>query len=122
MDRSVRKHFSIAGIILALMLVSFSFFSCKKDGETKAIVIVNDSLGSPVEGASVTLWQDTTVNKTTQTKSDIRVTKTTDSKGEADFVFALEAYLNITATKGSHIAKGFIRLKQNETTSQTVHF
>ncbi len=121
MNKNNRYHFLLTGII-TLTFVSFSFFSCKKDGDTKALITVSDSVGNAVEGATVVLWQDTTVNQTTQTKSNIRVTKTTDSNGRAEFLFALEAYLNITATKGSKTAKGFVRLKEHETVSQSVHF
>ena len=122
MIKSNIKNFWITGIILCLMFMSFSFFSCKKDEETKAVVIVNDSLGNPQEGATVVLAQDTAINSTTGAQANVHVTKTTNGDGRAEFVFALEAYLNITATKGTKIAKGFIRLKEHETVSQTVHF
>lgn len=116
------KHSWLTGTIAAMIFLSFTFFSCKKDGETKAIITVNDSLGNAVDGASVTLWQDTAVNPTTGSQANVRVTKITDGSGHAEFTFALEAYLNITATKDIRTAKGFVRLKEHETVSQTVHF
>lgn len=112
----------LIGVAMALLFLSFSFFSCKKDGETKAVITVNDAAGVAVNGASVTLWQDTAVNPTTGSQANIRVTKTTDGSGHAEFTFALEAYLNITAKKDTFTAKGFVRLKEHETVSQTVHF
>ena len=111
-----------AGIVLITACVLLSVFSCKKDGETKAVITVNDAAGKGVEGATVILWQDTSVNPTSHVKANIRVTKTTDGSGTADFTFSLEAYLNITATKDTNTARGFVRLKEHETVGQTVHF
>lgn len=116
------RNLWITGIILCVFFLSFTFSSCKKDEETKGIIIVNDSLGNPSEGAIVVLFQDTAINGTTGAQANVHVTKTTNSDGRAEFVFALEAYLNITATKGTQVAKGFIRLKQHESVTQTVHF
>jgi len=112
----------LTGIAIALVFLSFTFSSCKKDGETKAVISVKDAAGNPVDGASITLWQDTSVNQTTGSQANVRVTKTADSNGKAEFTFALEAYLNITATKDTNVAHGFVRLKEHETVDQTVHF
>jgi hypothetical protein len=121
MNKNAGKYLWIAGIS-TMMFLSFTFFSCKKDGETKGVILVNDSIGNPVEGAEVTLFQDTAVNPTTHQVANVHATKISDSDGRAEFVFALEAYLNIKAIKGNKTAKGFIRLKEHETVSQTVHF
>ena len=110
------------GIALITTFTLLSFFSCKKDAETKAVITVNDASGKGVEGASITLWQDTSVNPNSGIQANIRVTKISDGSGSAEFVFALEAYLNISATKDTNIARGFVRLKEHETVSQTVHF
>jgi hypothetical protein len=115
---SMTKH----GLFVIAVLTLNIFFSCKKEGPTKAVITVNDSAGHAVEGASVTLWQDTAVNQVSHTQANIRVTKTSDSNGNAEFEFTLEAYLNITAEKGSNEAHGFVRLKEHETVNQTVHF
>ncbi len=110
------------GVLLITIFILFAFFSCKKDGETKAFITVNDAQGKGVAGASITLWQDSSINQSSHTQANIRVTKTSDSNGNAEFVFPLEAYLNITATKGTDMTHGFVRLKEHETVSQTVHF
>jgi hypothetical protein len=83
---------------------------------------VKDAAGALVSGASVTLWQDTTVSSTTGAHSNLRVTKTTDAAGNAEFIFALEAYLNITAIKDNDSALGFVRLEEHKTVNQSVHF
>lgn len=110
------------GILVLGVFVFISFFSCKKEGETKAFITVNDGSGKGVEGATVTLWQDTSVNPSSHLAANIRVTKTSDANGHAEFTFALEAYLNITAVKDTNTARGFVRLKEHETVNQTVHF
>jgi len=121
----IEKHRSswVVGIMTILIFLFIGFSSCKKDGETKAVItVMNDSTGKAEPNVTVNLWQDTTVNTTTGAKSNVNVTKITDSEGRAEFVFALEAYLNIKATKGTKTANGFVRLKEHETVSQTVHF
>ena len=52
------------GLFFAACFLALTFSSCKKDGPTRAIITVVDSVGKPVAGASVSLWQDTAVNKT----------------------------------------------------------
>ncbi len=121
MNKSSRKYFWVFGFVVCLF-ISLSFFSCKKGGDTKAVITVKDSSGALIAGASVTLWQDTTVSSTTGAHSNLRVTKLTDASGNAEFIFALEAYLNITAVKDPDTALGFIRLEEHKTVSKTVHF
>lgn len=121
MNTTMNNHWK-PGIFWVGVFVFFTLFSCKKDGETKAVISVKDAAGNSVSGATVVLWQDTSVNQTSGVQANIRVTKTSDSNGRAEFTFALEAYLNITATKDTNTAHGFIRLKEHETVSQTVHF
>ena len=121
MNHSMNKLLK-PGFVLVAVYVSVLFFSCKKDGETKAVITVKDSSGNGVSGATVTLWQDTAVNPTSHVQANIRVTKTTGSGGTAEFTLELEAYLNILATKDNNEAKGFVRLKEHETVTQSVHF
>ena len=94
--------------------------SCKEDEETIAVITVVDTAGNVIPSASVTLWQDTAHNPSTGAQANVRVTKLTGSAGTAEFVFALEAYLNVDATKGALAGQAFVRLKQEETVNQTV--
>ena len=105
----------------ALTFIAFMcVFSCKKDGATVGVIAVKDSASRPVQGASVTLWQDTAVNQVNSVQSKVRVTKKTDSGGTASFEFKLESFLNVTVIYNSDTAKSFIRLKEHETVTQTV--
>jgi len=121
MNNNSRKYFWLIGFIV-FVCISLAFFSCKKGGDTKAIITVKDAAGALISGASVTLWQDTTVSSTTGAHSNLRVTKPTDASGNAEFIFALEAYLNITAVKDDDSTFGFVRLEEHKTVSKTVHF
>jgi hypothetical protein len=98
-----------------------SALSCKKTGPTSAVITVVDRNSAPVQGASVTLWQDTAVNNVNGVKSNLRVTKISDASGRAHFDFQLEAFLNIEVIKGVDTGRSFIRLKEDETVSQTVN-
>jgi hypothetical protein len=119
-----RKPFltTSAAVILAFFLLQAGFSGCKKDGPTKAVITVNDSLGRPVGGATVTLFQDTAVNETTGEVANIRETMTTDGSGKAEFEFALVAFLNVEAYKNADTARGFVRLEEHKTVYQTIRF
>jgi hypothetical protein len=110
----------VAGIFSLTAVLITSLGSCHKDEDTVAIITVVDSLGNPVPSASVTLHQDQVINPTTGAQANVRVTQLTGSAGTAEFIFDLEAYLNIDAVKGPYSGQAFVRLKQNETVSQTV--
>lgn len=113
------------GLITALVILSvfsaFTFNSCKKDGPTVAAITVVDSAGRSVQGASVTLWQDTAVNTVNGVQSSLRVTKISDAAGKAEFIFQLEAYLNAQAIRNTDTARSVVRLKEHETVSLTLH-
>ncbi|TAH42389.1 MAG: hypothetical protein EYC69_05500 [Bacteroidetes bacterium] len=114
------KSGRLAGLIMLGFFLSLSFFSCKKDGPTKAVISVVDSINRPVQGAQVILWQDTAVNKTNGVASDLRVVKTSDAAGKAEFEFQLEAFLNIDVIYNADTSRSFIRLKEHETVNKTV--
>ncbi|HNQ00284.1 MAG TPA: hypothetical protein PKK99_14590 [Bacteroidia bacterium] len=107
------------GLVMVCVFAVMTFLSCKKDGPTRAIVTVLDSLARPVQAASVTLWQDTAVNTTNGVKANVRVTKPSDAAGKAEFDFEQEAFLNYIVVKNADTARGFIRLKEHETVNET---
>lgn len=107
------------------------FNSCKDDDPTVANITVVDTLGRGITGASVILWQDTTLDPSTATASQIanvpisrRWTKNTSSGGVATFDFPkpdnLERYLNIYASKGALVGRAFVRVEVDKTASQSV--
>ena len=114
------KSGRLTGLILVGIFLALSFYGCKKDGPTLAVISVVDSINRPVQGALVILWQDTAVNKTNGVASDLRVTKTSDASGKAEFDFQLEAFLNIDVIYNADTGRSFIRLKEHETVNKTV--
>lgn len=110
-----RTAWWILGVFILLAAVS-----CKKDGPTRAVITVQDSLSRPVQGASVTLWQDTAVNSANGIQSKVRITKLSDAAGKAEFEFKLEAFLNIDVVKNADTSRSFIRLEEHETVFKTV--
>jgi len=111
----------ITGLVVFSFFIAMSFFTCKKDGATKAVVTVVDRNKLPVQGATVTLWQDTAVNPVNGVQSTLRVSKISDAACKAEFEFQLEAFLNIEAIKTPDTGRSFIRLKEHETVSATVN-
>lgn len=107
---------ALLGIFLACIIGS-----CKKDGPTVAVINVVDSAGRAVQGAAVTLWQDTAVNSTNGVRSSLRVTKISDAAGKAEFNFELEAYLNAQAIRNTDTARSVVRLKEHETVTVTLY-
>jgi hypothetical protein len=111
----------LTGMIVLSFFIAMSFFTCKKDGPTRAVITVVDRNKIPVQGATVTLWQDTAVNPVNGVQSTLRVTKVSDAAGKAEFDFELEAFLNIEAIKDPDTGRSFIRLKEHETVTATVN-
>lgn len=119
MNKKLRTSRFLNG--LAFCFIIIISHSCKKDGSTIAVVSVVDGNNAPISNATVTLWQDTSVNYVNGVQSTLRVTKKSDAAGKAEFEFKLEAFLNIEVINGIDTGRSFIRLKEHETVTQTVN-
>jgi hypothetical protein len=113
--------------IIPVLILFFGFLgvvsvisSCKKDGPARAEIIVVDVTGAPVEGATVTLHQDTLKSPVTGAQATISDVKTTDSDGKTSHEFPLEAILNVDVVKGKLKVSDYIRLEKSSTVSKTV--
>jgi hypothetical protein len=118
---SEKRSGRITALALLGIFIACIAGSCKKDGPTVAVISVVDSAGRAVQGAAVTLWQDTAVNNVNGVQSTLRVTKISDAAGKAEFSFELEAYLNAEAIRNTDTARSVVRLKEHETVSVTLH-
>ena len=117
-----RRTGAILGIIVLSFFLVMTISACKKTGPTVAVITVLDgTTKAPVSGASVTLWQDTAVNSTNGVQSSLRITKTSDGSGRAEFEFQLEAFLNVLVVHNADTGRSYIRLKEHETEEVTVN-
>ena len=113
----------ILKILLSIVFIAAIFTSCKKEKETIAIIKVEYPDGSPMKGATVELDQ-TNGAPGTDPIEDLRKEKETDASGEAEFIYAYEAILDVTVTKESgndiYLGSTVIKLVKGETTTKTV--
>ena len=113
-------------LISALLLsVALNFTSCRKEGNTLAIITVLDSNSNLVSNAKVVLYG----NPQPSLSAIVRVdTAYTDLSGQATFdyteLFKLGqagfAVLDIRATKGSLTGNGIIKIEEEKTNKETV--
>ena len=107
-------------ILLCIFTVFSVFYSCRKKGPADALITVTDSLGKPVQGATVVLRQDSVISPTTGAQANVHQEGTTDLDGQATFSFALEAVLNLEVSKGALYVRDYIRLEQSKQVEKTV--
>jgi hypothetical protein len=102
-------------LILILIVPVILIFSCKKRGETKAIITVVTENDKPVAGATIELHA-----RDIDPPGVIEETKTSDSQGRADFVFKNEAIYTVEAVKDTLYGIGTVRLEPHKTVEATV--
>lgn len=101
------------------MVISFSS-SCKKEGPAEVVITVTDTLGKAIQGAMVTLRQDSVNNPVNGVQASVNEQQLTDGSGQAYFSFDLEAVLVAEAEKGTRTARDFVRLEQSKTVTKTL--
>ena len=108
------------------LLTSIMFISCQEAKDTIGVIIVKDSNGNTVSGATVVLHQDDAISQQTgnSTNPELRKTNITDENGRAEFTYELEAIFQVDAEKidGNNIYSGsnMIRLLREKTVTQVV--
>ena len=118
-------------IFTTLMLGVFSLVlltthtSCQKAKDTIGIIIVKDSDGNTVSGATVLLHQDGAISQQgNSANSDLRKTDVTDANGRAEFTYELEAIFNVDVEKidgnNVYVGSNIIRLLKEKTVTQVV--
>lgn len=118
-------NFKSALISFAIIFFLISFSSCQKTKDTIGVIIVKDSNGNTVSGASVVLHQDGAISLQGESADpSIRKTDITDANGRAEFTYRLEAILQVDVEKidGNNIYTGsnVIRLLKEKTVTQVV--
>jgi hypothetical protein len=106
----------LARYIFPLMVLAFLIqgTACKKTGPAEAVVLVQDSTGRRIAGATVVLRQDSITNPVNGVQASINQTGITDGAGQAFFTFKLEAVLIVEVENGNLSARDFIRLEQSK--------
>ena len=114
---------AISGVFTLVFLISF--VSCEKAKDTIGVIVVKDSEGNTVSGATVVLHQDGLISQQgSATLTELRKTDVTDANGRAEFTYALEAIFQVDVEKidGNNIYTGsnIIRLLKEKTVTQVV--
>ena len=107
------------------LVVATTFTACEKEKETVGVIIVKDMNNNTIKAASVTLHQDGQISDQGEhTNPDLHRTEKTDVNGRAEFIYALEAVLDIEVVKhdGNDTLTGsnVIVLQRGETVTKVV--
>jgi hypothetical protein len=107
------------------LVISTTFIACEKAKDTIGIIIVKDSNGNTVSGATVVLHQDGAISpQGNSSNPELRKIDVTDANGRAEFTYELEAIFQVDVEKidGNNIYNGFniIRLLKEKTVTQVV--
>jgi hypothetical protein len=114
-------------VLLAVGFLSLGMFSCRKEGETVAKIMIVDTAGLPFPGAMVRLYPTPTIDE--HGAITIDDTMWTEVDGYATFDFS-ENYnlgqagvfvLDIEVRSGDTLyGEGIIKIEQEETSEETV--
>ncbi|MBA2612900.1 MAG: hypothetical protein H0U95_13080 [Bacteroidetes bacterium] len=117
-------------IILAGFLIStfaLTNTSCVKNTDCKATINCVDSLGIPVNNATVLLYATIKTSSGGTVTADVKANGTTDAGGEVKFTFKLPAIYDIRATviltspsTRTLIGTGIIKLEEGKGATKTV--
>ena len=107
------------------LVISTTFIACEKANDTIGIIIVKDSNGNTVSGATVVLHQDGAISpQGNSSNPELRKIDVTDANGRAEFTYELEAIFQVDVEKidGNNIYNGsnIIRLLKEKTVTQVV--
>jgi hypothetical protein len=115
-------------VILITLVIStvLTIGSCQKAKDTVGVIVVKDSNGNLVSGATVVLHLDSLAENQQGNfyNSNLRKTDITDASGRAEFTYELEAIfqVSVTKTQGNNTLTGsnVIRLLKEKTVTQEV--
>ena len=121
----LNRIFKTIILFCTLTVFVFGFSSCEKQNETIGVIIVKNSNGNTISGATVTLHNDGMISSQGSfSDSNLKKVATTDSNGRAEFVYNLEAIFQVDVEKisGNDIYTGsnVIRLLKEKTVVKVV--
>lgn len=117
--------FIIAGFLIASLVLTST--SCQKNTDCKATVKVIDSLGIPVNNATVNLFATIKTSSGGTVTADVKASAITDGGGEVKFTFKLPAiydiratYITTTVPTKTLVGTGIIKLEEGKGADKTV--
>ena len=122
----LNKNFKQAILITLILFTVFGIGSCQKAKDTIGVVVVKDSNGNLISGATVVLHLDSLAENQQGNfyNSNLRKTDITDASGRAEFTYDLEAIFQVSVqkTQGNNTLTGssVIRLLKEKTVTQEV--
>ena len=122
----LNKNFKPVILITLILFTVFGIGSCQKAKDTIGVVVVKDSNGNLIPGATVVLHLDSLAENQQGNfyNSNLRKTDITDASGRAEFTYDLEAIFQVSVqkTQGNNTLTGsnVIRLLKEKTVTQEV--
>ena len=122
----LNKNFKPVILITLILFTVFGIGSCQKAKDTIGVVVVKDSNGNLISGATVVLHLDSLAENQQGNfyNPNLRKTDITDASGRAEFTYDLEAIFQISVqkTQGNNTLTGsnVIRLLKEKTVTQEV--
>ena len=122
----LNKNFKPVILITLILFTVFGIGSCQKAKDTIGVIVVKDSNGNLIYGATVVLHLDSLAENQQGNfyNSNLRKTDITDASGRAEFTYDLEAILQVSVqkTQGNNTLTGsnVIRLLKEKTVTQEV--
>tara|TARA_B100000242_G_C43052016_1_gene491584 strand:+ start:3808 stop:4188 length:381 start_codon:yes stop_codon:yes gene_type:complete len=122
----LNKNFKPVILITLILFTVFGIGSCQKAKDTIGVVVVKDSNGNLISGATVVLHLDSLAENQQGNfyNSNLRKTDITDVSGRAEFTYDLEAIFQVSVqkTQGNNTLTGssVIRLLKEKTVTQEV--
>lgn len=122
----LNKNFKPVILITLILFTVFGMGSCQKAKDTIGVVVVKDSNGNLISGATVVLHLDSLAENQQGNfyNSNLRKTDITDASGRAEFTYELEAIFQVSVqkTQGNNTLTGsnVIRLLKEKTVTQEV--
>lgn len=122
----LNKNFKQVILITLILFTVFGIGSCQKAKDTIGVVVVKDSNGNLISGATVVLHLDSLAENQQGNfyNSNLRKTDITDASGRAEFTYELEAIFQVSVqkTQGNNTLTGssVIRLLKEKTVTQEV--
>ena len=122
----LNRIFKPAILVTLVISTVLTIGSCQKAKDTVGVIVVKDSNGNLVSGATVVLHLDSLAENQQGNfyNSNLRKTDVTDASGRAEFTYELEAIfqVSVTKTQGNNTLTGsnVIRLLKEKTVTQVI--